>query len=552
LQRVQTVIRAFDTVFGRFQGAGIASILFSHSPAASPRDRVDWLGQQNLFCGWKGYYASGPEQTLRVPSLAAFRSTWSGTDQNSQEILASWPQPQHLGQAVPADLRPFVPGREPALVQATAPRSFLGAKTLWTFPPPAVPATVGRTGTATTVGAVGPGNAGLLDLVFDTDSAQWQGDLGAFLREKMTDEVKHARVRVHGSGPRRSSPVRLRDGLVLEIRVEPPVNRDSEWLSWQPGAESRGRALFELHGGTLLLAHVRLRADESAAVDSLIDVEDGDLILHHCQLVAPEGTEARTPRLVAFSAASTRPQLTISHRGLLTSEPDRPVCIIQESTLITGGSAVQAKLGRGLVALSQSALAAGTDAIEMIPAPVARGRFDADLVLDHCTLASEANIIRLGSWQGRDPGPDRPWLVTSRNCAFLGSYDRRVSETVLLRVDEEAMAHGTIFWQGSGDAVEVDAFTAAVDERLLGRSRDVGFQWVNFWGSNHQTEITGPRSGSNLPSVRLWERLRPGRVEPSDLILDPNYHLGRSQLDVGADLSLQGISRRSPAAGRRR
>ncbi|MGZ5997421.1 MAG: hypothetical protein ACXWN0_17335, partial [Isosphaeraceae bacterium] len=574
------VIRAFDTVFGRFQGAGIASILFSESPAASPRDRVDWLGQQNLFCGWKGYYANGPEQTLRVPSLAAFRSTWNGTDQNSREILASWPQPQHLGQAVPADLRPFVPGREPALVQAAAPRPFLGAKTLWTFPPPAVPVTVGRTGTGapgasiaaldpqlrirnrardpalspleTTAGAVGPENARLFDLVFDTDSVQWQGDLGAFLHEKMTDEVRHARVRVHGSGPRRSSPVRLRDGLVLEIRVEPPVNRDSEWLSWQPGAESRGRALFELHGGTLLLAHVRLRADESAAVDSLIHVEDGDLILHRCQLVAPGGTEARTPRLVAYSAASTRPRLTISHRGVFTSEPDRPVCIIQESTLITGGSAVQATLGRGLVALSQSALAAGTDAIEMIPAPVARGRFDADLVLDHCTLASEANIIRLGSWQGRDPGPDRPWLVTSSNCAFLGSYDRRVSETALLRVDEAAMAHGTVFWQGSGDAVEVDAFTAAVDEPLPSRSRDVGFQWVNFWGSNHQSEITGPRSGSNLPSVRLWERLRPGRVEPSDLILDPNYHLGRPQLDVGADLSLQGISRRSPAAGRRR
>jgi hypothetical protein len=153
---------------------------------------VDWLGQQNLFCGRKGYYASGPEQTLRVPSLAAFRSTWNGTDQNSREILASWPQPQHLDQTVPADLRPFVPGREPALGQAAAPRPFLGAKTLWTFPPPAVPVTVGRTGTGapgvsiaplvpqlrvrnrerdpalsplkTTVGAVGPENAGLLDL----------------------------------------------------------------------------------------------------------------------------------------------------------------------------------------------------------------------------------------------------------------------------------------------------------------------------------------------------------------------------------------------------
>jgi serine/threonine-protein kinase len=347
----------------------------------------------------------------------------------------------------------------------------------------------------------------------------------------------------------------LRDGLVLEIRVDAPVHRDSEWLSWQPGAESRGRALFELRGGTLLLSQVRLRADESAAVDCMIRVEDGDLILHRCQFAAPAGTEARTPRLVEFSAASTLPRSTIARSGLFAAEPDRPVCIILESTLISGGNVFQATLGRGLVALSQSALAAGMDAIEMIPAAVARGRFNADLVLDHCTLASEANIIRLGAWQGRDPGPDRPWLVTSRNCAFLGGavcYDRRVSDTVLLRVDEEAMAHGTVFWQGSGDAIDVDAFTGAVDEPLSSRTRDVGFQWVNFWGGNHQTEITGPRSESNLPSVRLWERLRPGRVEPSDLILDPSYHRDRPQLDVGADLSLQGVSRRSPGAGRRR
>ena len=58
------------------------------------------------------------------------------------------------------------------------------------------------------------------------------------------------------------------------------------------------------------------------------------------------------------------------------------------------------------------------------------------------------------------PGPDRPWLITSDHNAFLGTYDRRVSETVLLRADEEAMAQGTVFWQGTGDAVEVDAFTA--------------------------------------------------------------------------------------------
>ncbi len=108
------VIRAFDSVFGRFQGAGIASLVFSENPVPTPSDQVDWSGQQNLFCGWMGYYASGPEQTLRISSLAMFRSTWNGTDQSSREILAAWPQPLHLGQASPADLAPFIPGREKA------------------------------------------------------------------------------------------------------------------------------------------------------------------------------------------------------------------------------------------------------------------------------------------------------------------------------------------------------------------------------------------------------------------------------------------------------
>ena len=123
---------------------------------------------------------------------------------------------------------------------------------------------------------------------------------------------------------------------------------------------------------------------------------------------------------------------------------------------------------------------------------------------------------------------------------------------MLLRVDEEAMALGTVFWQGSGDAAEVDAFTAVGTEPPSGRPRDVVFQWVNFWGGNHMLDITGPRTGSNLPSVRLAERLRPGRIEPSDLILDPDYHPGRAQLGVGADLSRQGIHRRAGAGGRRR
>ena len=60
--------------------------------------------------------------------------------------------------------------------------------------------------------------------------------------------------------------------------------------------------------------------------------------------------------------------------------------------------------------------------------------------------------------------------------------------------------------------------------RRIAPRTDVVSQWINFWGGNHVREVTGPRIGSNHPTVRLLDRPRPGRVEPADLILDPAYH----------------------------
>jgi eukaryotic-like serine/threonine-protein kinase len=218
---------------------------------------------------------------------------------------------------------------------------------------------------------------------------------------------------------------------------------------------------------------------------------------------------------------------------LFSSPVDRPVCRMHESVLITGGTALKAELGRGLLALTQCAVAAGANAIELLPSRVSRQRFEADLVLDRCTMASERSVIRLGPWPGLAPGPDRPWLITSQSCAFVAAYDRKSKETVLLRADADALARGTISWQARDDAVDVDFFIAATDAPLpTNPRRDLQLQWMRFWGEPHMAgHMTGPRGGS-APSVRLWERLRPGRVEPFDLILNPD----RGILNVGADL----------------
>ena len=103
------VIRSFDTIYGRFQGAGIASVIACDDPKAGLRDRVDWLGDQNVYCGWKGFFASGADRTIRVPNLAAFRSTWNRGEESSLEILIPWLRPPLAGAG---DARR--PGSQPA------------------------------------------------------------------------------------------------------------------------------------------------------------------------------------------------------------------------------------------------------------------------------------------------------------------------------------------------------------------------------------------------------------------------------------------------------
>jgi hypothetical protein len=133
-------------------------------------------------------------------------------------------------------------------------------------------------------------------------------------------------------------------------------------------------------------------------------------------------------------------------------------------------------------------------------------------------------------------------------------YDRKTRETVLLRADADALARGTVCWQASNDAADVDVFVAAGDgppPQL--RSRDVQSQWVHFWGRNHMSgRITGPRGTGSALSVRFREKLHPGRVEPDDLILIPDYHPDRDRLTVGADLTRLGIKPRIGRYGRPR
>ena len=94
---------------------------------------------RTLYSGWKGFFASGADRTVRVPSLAAFRSTWNGTDECSQEILIPGRARGSWTRRCLEDLARFLPGRETALKRAALPRPYLKAKTIGAFAPPTIP-----------------------------------------------------------------------------------------------------------------------------------------------------------------------------------------------------------------------------------------------------------------------------------------------------------------------------------------------------------------------------------------------------------------------------
>jgi serine/threonine-protein kinase len=571
-------IWTYGSALGRFHGRSIASVISSSDGAAGADKQVEWVGEGNLFAGWNGFFACGRDNTITVPDLAAVRSTWGASEKGSQVILAPWPRPWELGLAIEAELSSFFLGDPAALLQAAQPRAGLFEKTIGSYPSPVVPESVAR-------GAHGPGDlggarrlritkpmqldtsrrslapgadlrlaairgaAGASELLFDTHAPPWNGDLGAYLHDRVPEGIRRARVRVLGSGSHLCTPVRLPRGLSLQIRVDASALADPP--SWTPRSGLTGRGLIELNGGALLLEGVHMRHAADSRLEHLIQVENGHLVLARCQLIAPPATADFTGDLIEFRSISTQPRADDLEDPVFLTPLDRPVCRLDDSLLITGGRALRAELGLGLVALVQCAVAGGSSAIALYPSQVARSRFGADLYLEHCTLASEKNIIRMADWPGLPLGPDRPWLITSRNCAFLAIGDRKPRPAALLRSDPDALTHGAVFWQGEGDAADVDFFVVAGDGPASPKvPRDVQSQWVRFWGSTHMRGISGPRGPGSAPAVRTSSRLRPGHVEPADLILDPNYPRDREQVSVGADLRRQGILFQARPVGR--
>ncbi len=137
------LIRAEDSVFGRLHGSGIASIISSVDPGVLVPRRINWAGRHNLFAGWKGFLASGTDHIVTVPDLAAVRSTWNGSDLDSQESFLPWPHPANLVDTAPTALSPFILNYEAIARRVAQPRAGWFEKTIGAYVPAAIPEPVG-------------------------------------------------------------------------------------------------------------------------------------------------------------------------------------------------------------------------------------------------------------------------------------------------------------------------------------------------------------------------------------------------------------------------
>src|SRR5207248_9424014 len=131
---------------------------------------------------------------------------------------------------------------------------------------------------------------------------------------------------------------------------------------------------------------------------SLVSVEGGHLVVHRCRLASGGAVGAGQGALIGFHAPGSLPLTrTVTVDGSLNwpfdRPTDKPTCRVTESLLLSGGAVLSAGVGRGLVFLSQCLVTSGGTAFSLTPDRVARHRLEADLRLEHRTVAAETNFV---------------------------------------------------------------------------------------------------------------------------------------------------------------
>ncbi|WZO99131.1 serine/threonine-protein kinase [Isosphaeraceae bacterium EP7] len=537
-------LRSLGSTFARL--AGRDSVPLLTTPEAATTTAFDWEGQDDRFVGWTSLLNAGA--TTRLANLPAARAAWPDFEVDGREAPGPWilsPSTTKLDQ-----LELLAPERLGTLTRVAVPSPWLGEKTLdvfklTTIPELLLPGALLRQAPAQG-DAVRPPMLAVkqddpdpsvshtdVDLVFRADVGPWYGDIGRFLVERTPPDAVRVRVSVIGASSRFTSPILMPEGVSLEIDVVPP-SAGEEHLSWKTNRSANGGALFATKGGDLVLRGVHLRR-EKRGPDHLVRVEAGHLVMTNCLLTSESVKGYPGDELIEFRAFETRP-LRSRTRPFVTPW-DLPTCLIRDSILMQGGGAVLvAEVARGLISLTNCAIAGGQDSIRLLPEEVSRSRFFAELQMTRCTITAGRAAITIGSWPTDPPGPDRPWLISSKECLFIDPFPERAMD--VLRADPDGLSSGVANWQGDRDVFQVQHFLGSSRSNNTSSSIvNVKRDWIDLWGPSHIRDAIGPIPSNRGPFARLVvDRPTPGTLKPGDLARDFSNTSETMRLrSVGAD-----------------
>jgi serine/threonine-protein kinase len=543
-------IKAVGSTFAKLVGVSNSGFLrLNNEPQVPAPTVLAWTGFGNAFVGWPSWISAGERNVSWIPSVASAKQVWAQPDTGSEakkawpsEVLADdcrlstiedladsrsaildrlpWPSPILL-QATVQPYKPIhvpkIPPRLPRTVTKPAPR------------PPVVATKAATKKGAPPVAKVAEGKDG--ELVFDVTSPTYRGDLGLFLARRITTPQK-VHVKVTGSGDYSFTPVRLPDGSAVEIEAEAENGFEPNWtaISSQSGA-----ALIELSKGELVLKGIHLNWSPAARVPFLIRVEDSHLRLHRC-LISSGRFPMAGGSLIAFRAASTKKLDPVN--GAFLGITDRPTLFMDDSVIsVEGGEAIGAEVGRGIVHITNSVIVSQGEgaAFGLRPQAVAKSRFEADLLMDHSTIAAEKTIFAIGPWLGKSPGPERPWVITGSNNAYIGLVSKAGKhDATMVRSKGEAIGHNVVAFQSHSDGFDVTRFIETSDQlaALKPGKLDIENVWVDYWGTPHMVNWLGPNATNQGTPFKYVGRDRPsvGFSGFDALKLDPKAHP-----DLGAD-----------------
>jgi serine/threonine protein kinase len=508
-------VLAWDSLLSR-AGAGSAGDLFTLHNSADT-DHVEWRAVHSLYAGWKHLLTA--KTSIAGDSGREWRSHWKRTD-GDEAVSANWPEQP----AVDAGSQPalaLLPGKTVGFGSSVDPDKPLGCdlsalppcRDGWlnlALDPLLAPIDLPSDSSPPEIPNPGDGryHGGRIDLATT--------DLGMHLARVLATTKPGPRIVLHltGKGEHACSPIQLK-GTSLVLFFEEPADNKKPRTALKLSTSDPARSLIEVEDGSVeIVAGVLRLADLVGSRGAhLVRIKGGDVKLYRTRL---EGPQVARP-------LGWRSALALTGSGEAAAERAR-VCALNECVVLSGQAGVVLEGTGSRLALRQSLVVAGTDAMQFLPGAACKGRANIQATLQQSTLAARGAIVRLSD-AAFDGPPADPVVVTTRDCAFLNPFLGQKAGLVV--AEGTALSRGLLLWQGERDALDtrLHFMARAVDDPLPVRREGLA-AWQRLWGS---VGVKHPR-----PEVGFLTYFDPRRWALDRLIL-------RMRDAPGADLDRLGI-----------